>query len=863
MTRDDLVAALRAAHEQGDTQGAQRIAVSILDDDAKNGRLAPVGNFHAQTGREYQLANRALQLRRAGREADAVNVIRTMARDRVARNAAGNTLYRNYAAFGLGLNHALGGVGNYVAALVPDNTGRDYNQRLQDLALTSDQIRQEHPVSSTAGEVAGVVATLPVAEAAVGRAAQAARVVPAARVLAPVARASEIGAEARAAELARRGGSVAATARGAARAAAGGAGYGAAYGAADAQQEGRDVGQGAVEGAETGAAGGVALRGAGEVVAPVLSSLARRFMESGAVRQLAARMQEPVADVARRMAEFQQRMGRAPSAAEVLGERNAREVAATISGHGNARDTAIRHSTETQLRRSGDLAEAVSQGRPPAAAATVNADASDAFTNTMRQVGDHRVSLTDEQLAFLTGRDARRLFRGSLQNVGQELQAHVATRDAAATAAQAAKEALTNASQLAQQVSAERARVATITSPTERVRAKNAIPALERQAQRAASVAADARARATQAAAEVKPAEISLRDLENARHSAGQAAGDGAMYFMHDVQSGIRNIAAQSGRPGAQYEQSLQGLAAGKAQAEGITAGRRVVSSGGQAEARAAARAEGAGPEQVQATRTGARQGVYAQLQEDAGQGPRGYRATARDLAQNPGLRTGLEETVGPAEARRLTETGRVADEAAQSLEAATPSHARSMSEEVASQTQSWTNAAVTLSGHTGGAFKARFAQQVLSRLGITPQAADHLAELAFDPKRSGEFMRLMARYSGDAQRLHATLEHLAGYLPAQAQRARAQDNAGIPAAPQRAEATTEAPEVNVTDPATLDYMRSRGENAQDVGRRFNDANEPMTREDAMAALRQADADGDEVRARNIAGLIRAMGTAQ
>lgn len=769
---DDLRNQIDQASQSGDLATVARLSTRYRDLQAAAGQLPVVGHgFQAQTGREYQLATRALQLRRAGREADAVNLIRTISRERVAREFQGNNNGGVGVAFGQGVNHSLLNVGNYAQAGFdtlfhdPRDT-RTFQQRLQDLQLTSEQIRHEHPVSSTAGELAGIVATLPAAEATVGRVAQgASRVIPGTARLVPVARASEIGAEARAAQIAARGGRVGQIVRGGARSALAGGTYGGAYGASDAAAAGRDPVQGAVEGAETGAAGGAVLRGAGEAVAPVATALGQRLMQNGAVRQLAARLQEPVQDIVARMVTFQQRMGRVPSAAEIIGERNAREVGASISGHGNAVETAISRSEAVQRQRPADLSAAIAQGRAPVAAADVNADASAAFSQTMRNVGDHRVSLSDDELNFLTGRDARRLFRGSLQDVGSELQRHAAARQTLADAQSNLVNAQANARAAAQQLASERARVPNIASAAERVRAKQALPGLERQAQRLAAAANDARARVAAAAADVHPAVISLRDLENVRHAAGQAAGDGAMYFMNDVADRARSIAANAGRPGAEYERGLQALAEGKSQAEGVTAGRSVVRTGGQAEPVAQSRA-------TPAAATGARQGVNTQLQEQAAQGPGGYRRTAEDLATNTGLQRGLEQTVGPTEAARLQATGQVANDAANSLEAATPRHSQSMADEAAQQTRNWTNAAVVLSGHTGGAFKAHWTQQVISRLGISPQAANHLAELAFDPARAGEFVNLLARYSGSATRLRQTMENLAGLVPAQAARA-------------------------------------------------------------------------------------------
>lgn len=812
---DDIRAQIARAADAGDTAEVQRLSTRYRDLQATSGQLPVVGRFRAETGREFQLAQRASQLRRAGREDDAVAVIRAISRERVARQH--NERSRggfDPLSFGLGLNRSLFNVGNVVpwaAEAIEDNFGGNRNrvtagQRVEDIQRAGEDIRAAHPISAGAGEITGVIATLPAAELAAARLTQGARAIPGARsvvaAVAPVERASVISAEARAAQLAARGGRTGQLVRGSARAAVAGGAFGGAQGASDAAALQEDVAQGAAEGAEFGAAAGVALRGVGEVVGPrimrvlgdlgdsttvnniarvfgqetsdIMPTLTRRLGRApnaaeirqeqnarAAMRRLADQSDEAAQDVVQRYNDFRAaNNGAEPTAIEVLSQRSGRQVTQRVIGHGEATERAIELSDDVMTQRPAQQADAISNGQSRVSAGVVRAERSGEFTAAMRDIGDHQVNLSDADLGTLNSRTAQALLRqpdGVLSDAGQRVADAFAQRQAAAAANAAVPEA--------QRIAAQALRAAQ-RDPNN--------PAARAQLQRAVTALRDARARARTAAAAVRPVHLTIREVETLRHDIRGRAREGNTFALNELGDEIRAMAMRNGgQAGRRYEMELRRFESESARADGVDAGRgvaRAPTDEARAVARADATADGSRvpPQQVAPTQRGAREGVVSGLAERSAQGNQGFRATARDLSENQNLRGALDETVGPQESQRLQRIGQVNDEAAAKLEANTPSRAEAQSEEAQRLQRLLVSGATIATGNAGGAFRANFADKIINHFRISRNAALNLTELAFNPARSAEFIALLTRLSGSGNRLRQNMDFISGVLAAE-----------------------------------------------------------------------------------------------
>lgn len=771
MTPEEELASVRAQLEQAADAGDESRVVSLSaryrDLQGRSGSLPRVGRFQPETGREFQLSQRALRLRQSGREDDANQVIRVIARERFARSLSGDNLQSRAAAFLFGGNRGLfnlgtiaSGVGEFAEDITGNRNRVTARERVEDYSIVQDTVRGRHPVSAGAGEVVGVAATLPAAEATIARGASGlARVAPrTAAVLAPVPRASAIGIEARNAELIRRGGTRALIARGVSRGALAGGAFGAVQGASDAVVRDEDVVQGATEGATFGALAGPVVEGGLRAVGGLAEPILQRLSRDPLVRRIADRLQEPVSEVVRRMNRFYATNGRMPSAVEVLSPRTGREVSRTISGHGDAVERAIELSDEVSRARPSQVGEAIERNTPNSREASQDIvdNTSEAFTDTMRRIGDERVNLADEDLVLLNTRTAGSLFKlpdGVLSETGERVAEAFSQRQNAAAAAEAAREAQRLAAEAANNLRRN-------PSPTNARRVRDAVARLR-----------NARARAAEAARAVKPVHLTIREIETLRHDIRRRAGDGNSFALNELSDNIRDLARRNGgQAGREYEMMLRYFASQNARAEGVNAG-RAMARDATANSVAAAKGAGASRSLRGDAAIGGRQGVVGGLAEEAASGPRGMRGVTERLVNDENLGRGLDEVLGPDEAARLRDIGEINAEAADNLRTATPSRDVPIGEEIDRSKRTLLAAAVIAQGSTGGAFRAAFTEKLMSSLSIGRQQAIELAEMAFDPNRVGEFVNLLARFSGSAERMRQTMTRLVGVLPATVQR--------------------------------------------------------------------------------------------
>lgn len=329
---DDLREQIRRAAESGDEATVARLSTRYRDLQVRAGQLQPVGRgFVAESGREYQLAQRALALRRAGREDEATQIIRVISRERVARNITRDGRGRGQA-FLFGANTGMFNIGTLAAGgreLIEDTIGGNRNRvtardRMEDISAVTDAVRERHPVSSGAGTVTGALAS----------------------VVAPGGGAANLGRVERVR-----------------RAAVTGAGYGSAQGASDAFVRNEDVVEGATRGAVTGAAAGGGLSILGQALAPVLRSAGNRLANDQGLRLLAEHLNpQQLNQMVAAVRQYQRQFGRIPTLAQVAGmvdQSIAREAGTIVSSRVPASRVAQQGADRIRVEAQRDLAEAV------------------------------------------------------------------------------------------------------------------------------------------------------------------------------------------------------------------------------------------------------------------------------------------------------------------------------------------------------------------------------------------------------------------------------------------------------------------------------------------------------------------------
>lgn len=332
---DDIRAEIARAAEAGDEATVTRLSTRYRDLQARDGALPPVGRFRAETGREYQLARRSLDLRRAGREDDAKRLIRTISNERSARRITRNGGGRLEAAL-FGANRGLLNLGTLATGareFIEDTLGGNSNgltarEVMEDYSAVQDAVRRRHPVSAGAGEAGGVVLSL----------------------------ATPGGGGARAVQGASRTGRVA-------RAAATGAGYGAAQGASDALVRNEDVGEGAAEGAGIGAVAGGGLSALGQVLAPVLRAAGNRLADQQGLRLLAEHVTpDQLSRLVLAARQYVRERGRQPTLVEIAGMADptlAREAGQIVESRVPASLVAQQGANRIRVQAQRDVAEAV------------------------------------------------------------------------------------------------------------------------------------------------------------------------------------------------------------------------------------------------------------------------------------------------------------------------------------------------------------------------------------------------------------------------------------------------------------------------------------------------------------------------
>lgn len=333
---DDVRAQIAQAAASGDDATVARLSTRYRDLQASAGQLPVVGRgFVAQNGREFQLAQRAMTLRRAGRDNEATDLIRVIARERYARNLTANGGGRTTAAL-FGANRGIFNLGTLVNGgreLVEDTLGGNRNgrtaqQSMEDLSAVSDAVTARHPVSAAAGEVGGAALTLAIPGS--GGATVARNAPRVARV---------------------------------ARAVATGAGYGGVQGASDAAVRGQDVAQGAERGAGAGAATGGTLSVLGQVLAPVLRAAGNRLADNQGLRLLAEHLNpQQLNAVVAAVRQYQRQFGSVPTLAEATGmvdQTISREAGQIVETQVPASQIAQQGADRIRIRHQRDLAEAV------------------------------------------------------------------------------------------------------------------------------------------------------------------------------------------------------------------------------------------------------------------------------------------------------------------------------------------------------------------------------------------------------------------------------------------------------------------------------------------------------------------------
>lgn len=174
---------------------------------------------------------------------------------------------------------------------------------------------------------------------------------------------------------------------------------------------------------------------------------------------------------------------------------------------------------------------------------------------------------------------------------------------------------------------------------------------------------------------------------------------------------------------------------------EGVKVGSKIL-TGDSERFEDAVRAAAAEPGGAVGVRTGARGALAAK----AGESPASAVATARAVAENPGLQRRLTVALGGSEAGNLEQVGAVATRAAQNLAAAAPrkSEAQLRASAQAQEVQEIISGLIIAGGRFSGAFLANFVNNITQRTKMSKGVATRLAEMATDPENAHIFISRM-----------------------------------------------------------------------------------------------------------------------
>lgn len=575
------------------------------------------------------------------------------------------------------------------------------------------------------------------------------------------------------------------TARNIARLSAAGAGM---AGVTALNEEGTDAVPGAMA---AGAVAAPALVGAGRVALGSARAIGARISpDNAAIRLLAKRLGEPVAALQQRYDDFVRTRGRPPRLVEIVRQETSEDFGQISRTYPEAGAIFRRAEEDAARALPGELAPLVRNGgavgsEPAAAArrAATTREAADVvgrrvqsteaaqvgrrdvqMDRVMRQIGNHRVPITDEMLEVVQHPDiwssldpaVRRGLLATIEAAGaggtpylsvrnwdmirQDLAKRGAGPGAGTIYARLRDRVRDYVSDAVPEYGAalreygRRSDVARGTVEGQRVLTRSTREFADRL-RTAGGGTPDAAQRPATRVAEQAGMRVGARtalvqalggEPAKAERLMARLARDAGM--RQRVRLALRDDeVAELERLAERYGHQLDFSA-------GLRTGRSVVQqSDTQAFQEAVAQARTAG-------RAGVRQGARAALTEAAGESPGAAARTAQRMAEDPGLQTRIATALGSDEARRLATLGRSVVESERRLAEAAPggaSLAAARARENAEGIQRVIQAGVVATGRFSGGFLGNFTNAIVQRTRLSKAAARRLAEMATDPARA------------------------------------------------------------------------------------------------------------------------------
>lgn len=237
-------------------------------------------------------------------------------------------------------------------------------------------------------------------------------------------------------------------------------------------------------------------------------------------------------------------------------------------------------------------------------------------------------------------------------------------------------------------------------------------------------------------------------DLRQAMNAAAKQ-GKGFPRRFRELARDLEEMAAEQS---PDFTKALREFASRSQRAEGVAAGRKVVTAS-TSEFRAAADAAaqpGRGAELV-----GQRVGARSELADVAREGASRSARLSRDLAEDSGLVARLREVLPKREVDRLQTLGRVQARSAENVRTLAPGIRAEENKAVREAMRDAIGGIVVASGNTGGAFKAGIIQRLGSRLTpkISKRVVNNIARDVFDPDKTEEVIAALRRAElGDAE---------------------------------------------------------------------------------------------------------------
>lgn len=266
----------------------------------------------------------------------------------------------------------------------------------------------------------------------------------------------------------------------------------------------------------------------------------------------------------------------------------------------------------------------------------------------------------------------------------------------------------------------------------------------------------DLRARLNQAQISGRPAQLTVRDIDNMRIAFNDAADTGQKHVFYDLANRVGQIGATQvpsyGSALSEYSAFSRGIKGFEHGTKGTT----------PADLKSPLDiADAQSPEYS----AGRNVGVRSRVAQAAGSSERGAVSTANDIRQNAGTATELRGALGARETNRLQAQGQAETQSARNLALTAPG-AQATSDETARDIGDAIKTGIAAGGHASATYKTGVLARLVSNAKLTflsKDAARRIAEASTDPARLPGVIDALRRARLNDEQIRAIFSPRAG----------------------------------------------------------------------------------------------------